>query len=123
MIKSPLWLARGSPLCISTSDGDAQVHHRDARTLISSRHKKYSQIHNGNCKIQGVKNDHRNDRSRRVQSGHADQGDRCWRVVLNEKLLEVLGDDITQDEAFAHANDVLKNAVGGIAEIINVPAT
>ena len=43
-------------------------------------------------------------------------------VVLNEKLLEVLGDDISQDEAFAHANDVLKNAVGGIAEIINVEA-
>jgi len=42
-------------------------------------------------------------------------------VVLNEKLLEVLGDDVSQDEAFAHANDVLKNAVGGIAEIINVP--
>lgn len=41
-------------------------------------------------------------------------------VVLNEKLLEVLGEDATQDEAFAHANDVLKNAVGGIAEIINV---
>ncbi len=40
-------------------------------------------------------------------------------VVLNEKLLEVLGDDVTQDDAFAHANDVLKNAVGGIAEIIN----
>ncbi|MET3495709.1 cell division protein FtsZ [Variovorax boronicumulans] len=40
-------------------------------------------------------------------------------VVLNEKLLDVLGDDITQDEAFAHANDVLKNAVGGISEIIN----
>ena len=31
----------------------------------------------------------------------------------------MLGDDVTQDEAFAHANDVLKNAVGGIAEIIN----
>ena len=43
-------------------------------------------------------------------------------VVLNEKLLEVLGEDISQDEAFAHANDVLKNAVGGIAEIINVKA-
>src|SRR5574343_1940903 len=43
-------------------------------------------------------------------------------VVLNDKLQEVLGDDITQDEAFAHANDVLKNAVGGIAEIINVEA-
>jgi cell division protein FtsZ len=43
-------------------------------------------------------------------------------VVLNEKLLDVLGDDITQDESFKHANDVLKNAVGGIAEIINVKA-
>jgi cell division protein FtsZ len=42
-------------------------------------------------------------------------------VVLNEKLLEVLGDDISEDEAFSYANDVLKNAVGGIAEIINVP--
>jgi cell division protein FtsZ len=42
-------------------------------------------------------------------------------VVLNEKLLEVLGDEVSQDDAFAHANDVLKNAVGGIAEIINVP--
>ena len=41
-------------------------------------------------------------------------------VVLNEKLLEVLGDDVTQEQAFGHANDVLKNAVGGIAEIINV---
>ena len=40
-------------------------------------------------------------------------------VVLNEKLLDVLGDDVRQEEAFAHANDVLKNAVGGIAEIIN----
>jgi cell division protein FtsZ len=41
-------------------------------------------------------------------------------VVLNEKLLEVLGDDVTQHEAFAHANDVLKNAVGGISDIIHV---
>ena len=37
-------------------------------------------------------------------------------VVLNEKLLEVLDEDVSQDEAFAHANDVLKNAVGGISE-------
>ena len=43
-------------------------------------------------------------------------------VVLNEKLLEVLGEDASQDEAFAFANDVLKNSVGGIAEIINVEA-
>ncbi|HSI60143.1 MAG TPA: cell division protein FtsZ [Ideonella sp.] len=42
-------------------------------------------------------------------------------VVLNEKLLEVLGDDVTQDQAFAHANDVLKNAVGGISDIIHIP--
>jgi cell division protein FtsZ len=41
--------------------------------------------------------------------------------VLNEKLLEVLGDDVTQDQAFAHANDVLKNAVGGISDIIHIP--
>ncbi|MBP6899275.1 MAG: cell division protein FtsZ [Burkholderiaceae bacterium] len=41
-------------------------------------------------------------------------------VVLNEKLLEVLGDDCTQDQAFAHANDVLKNAVGGISDIIHM---
>jgi cell division protein FtsZ len=43
-------------------------------------------------------------------------------IVLNDKLLEVLGDDVTQDQAFAEANDVLRNAVGGIAEIINVEA-
>jgi cell division protein FtsZ len=43
-------------------------------------------------------------------------------VVLNEKLLQVFGDDISQDEAFAYANDVLRNSVGGIAEIINVEA-
>ncbi len=42
-------------------------------------------------------------------------------VILNDKLLDVLGDDATQDQAFAHANDVLKNAVGGISDIIHVP--
>ena len=42
-------------------------------------------------------------------------------VVLNEKLLEVMGDDVTQEQAFAHANDVLKNAVGGISDIIHIP--
>jgi cell division protein FtsZ len=42
-------------------------------------------------------------------------------VILNDKLLEVLGDDVTQDQAFAHANDVLKNAVGGISDIIHMP--
>jgi cell division protein FtsZ len=42
-------------------------------------------------------------------------------VILNDKLLDVLGDDCTQDQAFAHANDVLKNAVGGISDIIHIP--
>ncbi len=42
-------------------------------------------------------------------------------VVLNDKLLDVLGDDVTQDQAFAHANDVLRNAVGGISDIIHIP--
>jgi len=36
--------------------------------------------------------------------------------------MDVLGEDASQDEAFAFANDVLKNSVGGIAEIINVEA-
>ena len=43
-------------------------------------------------------------------------------VVLNEKLLEVMGDDVTQEQAFAHANDVLRNAVGGISDIIHMDA-
>ncbi|MCC6250596.1 MAG: cell division protein FtsZ [Rubrivivax sp.] len=42
-------------------------------------------------------------------------------VVLNEKLMDVLGDEVTQDDAFAHANDVLRNAVGGISDIIHIP--
>ena len=42
-------------------------------------------------------------------------------VILNEKLEEVLGDDVTMLDAFKAADNVLRNAVGGIAEIINVP--
>lgn len=42
-------------------------------------------------------------------------------VVLNERLLTVLGDDVSMQEAFKAADDVLRNAVGGIAEIINFP--
>lgn len=42
-------------------------------------------------------------------------------VVLNEKLLDVLGEDITQREAFQAADEVLYGAVAGIAEIINCP--
>jgi cell division protein FtsZ len=42
-------------------------------------------------------------------------------VILNEKLEEVLGDEVSMLDAFKAADNVLCNAVGGIAEIINVP--
>lgn len=42
-------------------------------------------------------------------------------VIPNEKLMEVLGEDVPFKEAFRAANDVLHNAVSGIAEIINCP--
>ena len=41
--------------------------------------------------------------------------------ILNEKLMEVLGDDVSMKDAFRAADDVLHNAVAGIAEIINCP--
>ena len=42
-------------------------------------------------------------------------------VILNDKLMDVLGDEVSMDEAFKAADNVLRNAVGGIAEIINFP--
>src|SRR5579871_2468717 len=42
-------------------------------------------------------------------------------VILNERLMEVLGDDVSMKDAFKAADDVLHNAVAGIAEIINCP--
>ena len=42
-------------------------------------------------------------------------------VILNDKLMDVLGDDVSMEEAFKAADNVLRNAVGGIAEIINYP--
>ena len=42
-------------------------------------------------------------------------------IILNEKLEEVLGEEVSMLEAFKAADNVLRNAVGGIAEIINVP--
>ena len=44
-------------------------------------------------------------------------------VIPNEKLMEVLGEDVPFLEAFRAANDVLHNAVSGIAEIINCAGT
>ena len=42
-------------------------------------------------------------------------------VILNEKLMEVLGEDVSMKDAFRAADDVLYNAVAGISEIINSP--
>ena len=42
-------------------------------------------------------------------------------VVPNENLLDALGDDATLDAAFAAANEVLRGAVRGIADIILRP--
>ncbi len=42
-------------------------------------------------------------------------------VILNERLMEVLGDDASMQDGFKAADNVLRNAVGGIAEIINFP--
>lgn len=41
-------------------------------------------------------------------------------VILNDKLMDVLGDDAEVGECFKAADDVLRNAVGGIAEIITL---
>jgi cell division protein FtsZ len=42
-------------------------------------------------------------------------------VIPNEKLMQVLGDDISMLDAFKAANGVLHGAVAGIAEVINCP--
>ena len=42
-------------------------------------------------------------------------------IIPNEKLMQVLGEDVPFLQAFEAANDVLHNAVAGIAEIINCP--
>ena len=42
-------------------------------------------------------------------------------IIPNDKLMQVLGDDVSFKDAFKAADDVLKGAVAGIAEIINVP--
>ena len=42
-------------------------------------------------------------------------------VIPNEKLMHVLGDDVSMLDAFKAANNVLYGAVAGIAEVINCP--
>ena len=40
-------------------------------------------------------------------------------VIPNDKLMDVLGEDVSVLDAYAAANDVLHGAVSGIAEVIN----
>ena len=42
-------------------------------------------------------------------------------VIPNDKLMQVLGEDVSMLDAFKAANDVLHGAVSGIAEVINCP--
>jgi cell division protein FtsZ len=42
-------------------------------------------------------------------------------IIPNDKLMEVLGDDVGYLEAYKAANNVLHGAVAGIAEVINCP--
>ena len=42
-------------------------------------------------------------------------------IIPNDRLLEVLGDDVGYEDAFRASNDVLNGAVAGIAEVINCP--
>jgi cell division protein FtsZ len=42
-------------------------------------------------------------------------------IIPNDRLMQVLGEDVTYEDAFKASNDVLNGAVAGIAEVINCP--
>jgi cell division protein FtsZ len=42
-------------------------------------------------------------------------------IIPNDRLMEVLGEDVSYEDAFRASNDVLHGAVAGIAEVINCP--
>src|SRR6266436_6351288 len=42
-------------------------------------------------------------------------------IIPNDKLMQVLGEDVSVVDVYATANDVLRSAVSGIAEVINNP--
>jgi cell division protein FtsZ len=44
-------------------------------------------------------------------------------IIPNDRLMAVLGEDVTYEDAFRASNDVLNGAVAGIAEVINCPGT
>jgi len=60
-------------------------------------------------------------RTRVAQAGIEELGKKVDSLIIipNDKLMQVLGEDIGVLEAYAAANDVLHGAVAGIAEVIN----
>ena len=62
-------------------------------------------------------------RQRVAQAGIEELGKKVDSLIIipNDKLMEVLGEDISLLDAYAAANDVLHGAVSGIAEVINNP--
>jgi cell division protein FtsZ len=58
-----------------------------------------------------------------AQAGIDELGKRVDSLIIipHDKLMQVLGDDISMLDAYAAANDVLHGAVSGIAEVINNP--
>jgi cell division protein FtsZ len=42
-------------------------------------------------------------------------------IIPNDRLMQVLGEDVTYEDAFRASNDVLNGAVAGLAEVINCP--
>jgi cell division protein FtsZ len=60
-------------------------------------------------------------RQRVAQSGIEELGKKVDSLIIipNDKLMQVLGEDVSVLDAYAAANDVLHGAVSGIAEVIN----
>ena len=63
-----------------------------------------------------------------VKAGQADQGIHemrkhvdCLLVIPNERLREIVGGDTVATEAYRIADDVLKQAIQGIADVITTP--
>ena len=62
-------------------------------------------------------------RARRAELGSAELEENVDAILVipNEKLLEMFGDDVTQEQAFTYANDMVNLAVGGIGDLIVNP--
>ena len=65
-------------------------------------------------KFEGARRDKMADQGLRLLSDSVDS----LITIPNEKLLEVMGKEASLQDAFAAANDVLRNAVQGISELI-----